>query len=328
MRYSHLVALACGYALDAALGDPQGAWHPVRAMGSLIARLEPPLRAAFPSTPEGERAAGAVLAVAVAGTSCATATLVLAACRRVSPGLAFAVEAVIDYQMIARRSLVDESTKVERALEAGDLPAARTAVSMIVGRDTAELDEAGVARAAVETVAENASDGVIAPLFYLALGGAPAGVLYKAVNTMDSMIGYKNDRYRHFGTVAARTDDMLNFVPARLSGALMCVVAGAVGLDGPRAWKVFRRDRLAHTSPNAGHTEAACAGALDVRLAGPNRYGGVLVDKPYLGDDVRPVEPRDIARANRLMTATATAALGLFAAVGFAVGFIGGRRRR
>ena len=301
----HLLAIALGFALDLLLGDPHSLPHPVRWMGAFIAWLERPLRRLFPSTVAGERAAGAALVIVVAGVSFGCAAGLLWLCGCVSWWLALAVESVLCYQMLAAKSLRDESMAVERALEQGDVPAARRAVSMIVGRDTERLDAEGVTKAAVETVAENASDGVIAPLFYMALGGAPLAVLYKAVNTMDSMVGYRNKRYRHFGTAAARTDDVLNFVPARLTGVLMCLAAPLVDLDGAGAWRVFRRDRLAHSSPNSAHGEAACAGALGVQLAGGSYYFGSYVDKPTIGDAHRPVEHEDIARANRLLYATA-----------------------
>ncbi|MBR2683433.1 MAG: cobalamin biosynthesis protein CobD, partial [Atopobiaceae bacterium] len=187
--------------------------------------------------------------------------------------------------------------------------AGRQAVSMIVGRDTNALDEQGVIRAAVETVAENASDGFVAPLLFMALGGPVAGVFYKAVNTMDSMVGYKNEAYRFLGTAAARLDDVCNWIPARMTAALMCLTAPLVGLDGRDAWRIWRRDHARHASPNSAHPEAACAGALGVRLAGPASYFGSVVDKPYIGDDLRPVESEDILRANRLLYSTAAVAL-------------------
>ena len=301
----HVLAMAIGFALDLILGDPHSMPHPVRWIGSFIVALEAPLRRVFPETPAGERAAGVVLVVVVAGVSFGCALLVLWLCGLVNWWLALVVESLLCYWMLATKSLRDESMAVARELERGDLPAARRAVSMIVGRDTDRLDETGVAKAAVETVAENTSDGVIAPLFYMAIGGAPLAVLYKAVNTMDSMVGYKNDRYRHFGTAAAKTDDVLNFVPARLAGILMCLASPLVGMDGAGAWRIFRRDRLAHSSPNSAHTEAACAGALGVQLAGGSFYFGTFVEKPTIGDAHRAVECADIARANRLLYATA-----------------------
>lgn len=315
----HTTAFICGFVLDALLGDPYSMPHIIRLIGRLIAWAEQTLRASFPATPKGERTAGVVLVALVVGLSCGTSALVLWLAGLISPWLAFAVESFVCYQMIAAKQLRVEAARVYDALQNDGLAAARTAVSMIVGRDTATLDEAGVTRAAVETVAENTSDGVVAPLLFMALGGAPAGVLYKAVNTMDSMVGYVNDRYRNFGTAAARFDDVLNWIPARLTGVLMCLVAPLVGLDGRGAWRIFLRDRLRHASPNSAHPEAACAGALGVQLAGPASYFGVLHDKPTIGDATRPIEPEDIVRANRLLSATSIATLLLCVALGVLV---------
>ena len=188
---------------------------------------------------------------------------------------------------------------------------------MIVGRDTDSLDEQGIARATVETIAENASDGVIAPMLYMAVGGVPGAMAYKAVNTLDSMVGYKNERYLNLGRAAAKLDDVVNYVPARVAGVLMCAAAHLAGFDAKRAWKVFRRDRRNHTSPNSAHTEAACAGALGVQLGGGNYYFGEYVEKPTIGDDVRPIEAEDIPRANKLMYVTAGLSLAAAACVGF-----------
>lgn len=311
----HLLALLIGFCLDLLLGDPHWAPHPVRAIGALIAVLEKGLRRLFPKSPAGELTGGVVLVVLTLAIPTGLTVLLLWACKLVSPWLALAVESLLSYQLLATKSLAAESRKVYDALKTGDLDKARYAVSMIVGRDTASLDEAGVARAAVETVAENASDGVIAPLIFLAIGGAPLGMFYKAANTMDSMVGYKNDKYLYFGRAAAKFDDILNFFPARIAGVLMCLGSTAAGYDGKNAWRVFKRDRKNHKSPNSAHTEAACAGALQLRLAGPNYYFGKLVEKPYIGDDQRPIEPLDILRSGRILYATAFFALLLFCGV-------------
>ena len=304
-----LAPLVIGFCVDLILGDPHSIPHPVVLIGKLISGFEKLFRRLFPRTPRGEKLAGLALWLCVTALSWLVPAALLWLCRQISPWLALTLESVMCWQILATKSLRDESMKVFRALDSGDLTASRRAVSMIVGRDTQRLDEAGVARAAVETVAENASDGVIAPLIFLAIGGAPLGMVYKAVNTMDSMVGYKNDQYLWFGRCAAKLDDVVNFIPARLAGLLMCLGAGFSGFDGPNALRIFRRDRKNHKSPNSAHTEAAAAGALHIQLGGSNYYFGKLVEKPTIGDALRPVEVEDIRRANRLMFATAFLAL-------------------
>ena len=304
-----LFALLLGFLLDLLLGDPRWLPHPIRAIGALIAGLEKVLRKIFPKNRSGQLAGGVALVILVLVLSGGFTLLVLWLCGKVGLWLRFLAETILCFQLLATRSLKGESMKVYKALKAGDLEGARYAVSMIVGRDTQCLDEAGVARVAVETVAENASDGVIAPLIFLAIGGAPLGMVYKAVNTMDSMVGYKNDQYLWFGRCAAKLDDAVNFIPARLAGLLMCLGAGFSGFDAPNALRIFRRDRKNHKSPNSAHTEAAAAGALHIQLGGSNYYFGKLVEKPTIGDADHPVEPLDIVRVNRLMYATAFLAL-------------------
>lgn len=319
--HSRAAVLLFAFVLDALVGDPHWLWHPVQGIGWLISTLEKWLFKAF-HLREGreedrhrKQAAGVILALLVPSAAVAAAGVVLFAAGRISPVVGFLVQVVMCCQCLAARSLADAALAVYRPLKAHDLPAARKAVSAVVGRDTEVLDEAGVTRAAVETVAENASDGVIAPLFWMALAGPLGGFFYKAVNTMDSMIGYKNDRYLYFGTAAAKLDDIVNFLPARLSGLLMIAAAFLLRLDGKNAWKIFRRDRGLHLSPNAGQTEAAAAGALDVQLGGNAQYFGRMVHKAALGDPVREITPEDIKTMNCLMYVTAILALILAAAL-------------
>ena len=243
--------------------------------------------------------------IAVSFVSTLLPAVLLSLALKLHPAACFALDTVMCWQLLAARQLCREAGKVRRALEAGQTEAARRAVSMIVGRDTDSLDPDGICRAAVETVAENTTDGVIAPLFWMLLFGAPGGFFYKSVNTMDSMIGYKNQKYLYFGRAAAKLDDLVNYVPARLSALLMTAACPLCGLDAKGAWRIFRRDRYKHASPNSAQTEAVCAGALGVRLAGDAVYGGEVRRKEYIGDGLRRIEPEDIGRACRLMYAAA-----------------------
>ena len=314
-----LCAVAAGFLLDLLLGDPYWMPHPVRWMGAAIVRLERLLRRLFPDTPRGRRAAGVVLAILLPLLAFGLSLGVLLLCGFVSPWLRFAVETFWCYQVVATKALRVESTKVRRELERGDLPAARRAVSMIVGRDTDCLTEEGVAKAAVETVAENSSDGVIAPLFYLAIGGAPLGLCYKAVNTLDSMVGYKNDKYLDFGCASAKLDDVWNFVPARLAALVTVLASFLCGLDGKNGWRIFRRDRKKSASPNSAQTESVYAGALGLQLLGDAVYFGKTVRKAPIGESLRAIAPRDIARANRLLYVSAACFLVLSLAARAAV---------
>ena len=290
-----------GFILDGIFGDPAWLVHPVVIMGKAITALEKFLRKRLPNTPEGERLGGRILAMALpVGTLLITGG-VCWLFYRISPILGFAIELLWCAQALAAKGLAQESTNVYRELVKGDLPASRRAVSRIVGRDTAELTSEGVTKAAVETVAENASDGVIAPLFYMMLGGAPLALVYKAINTMDSMVGYKNEKYLNFGRAAAKLDDAANYLPSRIAALLWIASAALTGNDAKSAWRIWRRDRRKHASPNSAQTESACAGALNVQLAGPATYFGKYCDKPTIGDAVRAIEPGDILRANKMM---------------------------
>lgn len=312
-------ALAAGFVLDCIFGDPHWRFHPICIIGDLISICERVLRRVFRGH---EIAAGIMLVIIVCAVVTAAAAAVSVAAYLVSPWLYVAAESIMCWFILAARSLRCESMKVYDAIKYGSLEDARRAVSMIVGRDTAALDEKGVIRAAVETVAENASDGVIAPMLYFAVGGAPLGFLYKAVNTMDSMVGYKNEKYIKLGRAAARLDDAVNFIPSRLSGLLIVLAAYVAHMDGAGAMRIFRRDRAKHASPNSAQTEAACAGALGVRLAGDAYYFGKLYKKEYIGDERREIEPEDIVRANRLMYAASVMALVILLGLKTALYFI------
>ena len=283
--------------LDLVLGDPRALPHPVMAIGRLISFLEPRLRRGFGN----ERTAGCALLVTTVGVSYATAALLLVGAYALAPDAGIAVAIYLSWVSLAARSLHLESGKVARALERDDLPGARLALSYIVGRETEQLDEREIVRGAVETVAENTGDGVIAPLCYLMLGGPALAIAYKAVNTLDSMVGYKNERYLRFGWASARFDDLANYLPARLTGMLMVLAAPVCALSGGGAWRIMRRDCRNHSSPNSGFPESAAAGALGVRLGGANRYFGSLVEKPTIGDAVKPLTLAAYGGVVRLM---------------------------
>ena len=310
-------AILCGFAIDFFAGDPHGLPHPVAGIDRLVAFCDSRLRRG--DSCERDVSRGALTVILVAFISTLIPALLLFGAWTLNPAAFFALDTVMCWQLIAPRQLCREADKVRRALEAGDTEKARREVSMIVGRDTDALDPDGICRAAVETVAENASDGVTAPLFWIFLFGAPGGFFYKAVNTMDSMIGYKNSKYLYFGRAAARLDDLVNYVPARLTALLMTAACPLCGLDAKGAWRIFRRDRSKHASPNSAQTEAVCAGALGVRLAGDASYGGELHKKEYIGDALREIGPGDIGRACRLMYAASFLMLMLGAALRWAV---------
>lgn len=311
----HLLALVLGFCIDLIFGDPHSIPHPVVLIGRLISATEKLVRKIFPKTVRGENVAGGVLWLLVVLISTAVPLGILYLGYKISLWLGLALESIMCWQILATKSLKVESMKVYTALKAGNPAEYRRAVSMIVGRDTAALDDRAVARAAVETVAENTSDGIIAPMLYLAIGGAPLGFFYKAVNTMDSMLGYVEMPYKNIGLVPAKMDDFFNFLPARLSALLMLLAGWLEGLDIRRGWRIWRRDRRNHASPNSAQTESVCAGLLGLRLAGDAYYHGVLHKKPYIGDPVREIEYEDIPRACRLLYGTAIVSLVLFCGI-------------
>ena len=307
-----LLALVLGFGIDLIVGDPHSIPHPVIFIGKLISAMEKLARKIFPKTVKGENFAGGVLWFVVVAVSTAVPALLLWLCYGIRVWLGLAIESVMCWQILATKSLKDESMKVYNALKTGDIEKSRYAVSMIVGRDTENLDDKAVARAAVETVAENTSDGIVAPLIFLAIGGAPLGFFYKAVNTMDSMLGYVEMPYKNIGLVPAKMDDVMNFIPARLSALIMLAAGWLMKLNVKNGWIIFKRDRFNHASPNSAQTESVCAGLLGLRLAGDAWYHGVLHKKKYIGDAMREIDYEDIPRSCRLLYVTAFLSLILF----------------
>ena len=309
----HIFAFIAGFVLDLLIGDPHFIPHPVRLIGSLISFLDKRLNCDAKYNISEKKLnlikykRGMLLVFTVIFATFTMSVIIIVAAYSINLYAGVIAEAVMTWQILATKCLRVESMRVYDALRTDGVDAGRRAVSMIVGRDTSVLDAAGVTRAAVETIAENTSDGVIAPMLYTAIGGPVLGFVYKAVNTMDSMIGYKNDKYMYFGRFAARLDDVVNFIPARISAYMMIVAAfiGGRQFDGRNAYRIFKRDRFNHASPNSAQTESVCAGALRVRLAGDAVYFGKLVKKKYIGDRLREIEYEDIKRANRLMYITA-----------------------
>ena len=312
-----LIALSTftAFILDQIFGDPRNFPHPVVIIGKLISAMEKFTRKVFPKTNKGELAAGAFTWLVVATVSFAVPFIALVLLAKVNVWAAFALNTFWSYQIFASKSLKEQSMLVYRYLEAEDLPNSRKYLSWIVGRDTSELDPEEITKAVVETVAENTSDGVTAPMLYMMILGAPLGMLYKAINTMDSMLGYKNDRYMYFGRIPAKIDDVANFIPARITGLLMCLTAPLIGLDGGNAYRIYKRDRLKHLSPNSGHLEAACAGAMHIVLGGDSYYFGKLVEKASLGDPDREVRITDIPGSIKMMYASSLAMLALLEVV-------------
>ncbi len=309
----HIFAFIAGFVLDLLIGDPHFIPHPVRLIGSFISFLDKRLNCDAGYNISEKKLnlikykRGMILAFTVIFATFAISVIIIVAAYSINLYAGVIAEAVMTWQILATKCLRVESMRVYDALRTDGVDAGRRAVSMIVGRDTSVLDAAGVTRAAVETIAENTSDGVIAPMLYTAIGGPVLGFVYKAVNTMDSMLGYKNDKYMYFGRFAARLDDVVNFIPARISAYLMIAAAfiGGRQFDGKNAYHIFKRDRFNHASPNSAQTESVCAGALRVQLAGDAVYFGKLVKKKYIGDALREIEYEDIKRANRLMYITA-----------------------
>lgn len=314
-----LYSVLIGFALDMLFGDPNFKYHPVRLIGRLISFSEKIIRGILPKSKNGEIAGGAILVIFI----CLFCGIIVYIFLRIIYGLnlylGLIAESLLCWMLIAAKALKTESMKVYNELKNGDISSARRAVSMIVGRDTDNLSFEGVTKAAIETVAENTSDGITAPIIYMLIGGAPLGVFYKAVNTMDSMIGYKNDKYIYFGKAAARLDDAANFLPSRIAAVMMIAASGLQGLNIRNAVYIFRRDRLKHKSPNSAQTESVCAGALGIKLAGDAWYFGKLYKKDYIGDEINKIDVEQIKLANRLMYITACLTLAVFSIIKFTI---------
>ena len=312
----HAVALMAGFILDLLFGDPKWMYHPVIFIGKTISFLEKNIRKILPKTPAGELAGGVALVLITLIVSGGIPCIILYTAGLIHPVIQWAAGAFMCYQLLAVKCLRDESMKVYDALKRGTIEDGRHAVSMIVGRDTQALDEKGVVKAAVETVAENFSDGVLAPMLYMLIGGPVLMFIYKGINTMDSMVGYKNDRFLYFGRCAAKLDDAANFIPSRIAGIMLILAAYIGRFSGRDARRIFLRDRRKHASPNSAQTESAAAGALQIQLAGNAYYFGKLHEKQFIGDPVREIEVDDIKRMNNLMYIASTLSAVLLTAIG------------
>lgn len=299
-----ILPLLIGYLLDLTFGDPYNLPHPIRFIGMLISKSETFLRNIFPKNSKGELVGGAFMPIIVVGLSTIISLIIIKISYKINLILGIVVESIICYQMLATKCLKDESMKVYKSLKDNDLTLARKNVSMIVGRDTQNLDVTGITKATVETIAENTSDGIVAPMIYMALFGAVGGVFYKSVNTLDSMIGYKNDKYLYFGRISAKLDDILNYIPSRVSAIFVIVATFFLNLDYKSAFRIWKRDCRNHPSPNSAQTESAFAGALNVQLAGDMYYFGKLYHKKTIGDNTRPIQIEDIKISNNILYLT------------------------
>lgn len=297
-----MTSLLIGYIIDLVIGDPHGFIHPIILIGNLIKKTETGLRKNF--SKKNYKLAGVLLWLIVVFLSYFVPFLILFCAKAFNNTLAFAIECIMCYYILATKSLYNESMKVYYALKNENLLEARKYLSYIVGRDTKDLKEPKIASATIETVAENTTDGVVAPIIFMLIGGAPLGFAYKAINTLDSMVGYKNEKYKDLGYFSAKADDVANFIPARITAILMILASFILSMDFKNAYKIFLRDRYKHLSPNSAQTEAVCAGALDIMLGGDSFYFGKLVSKPTIGDKIREVNFEDIKKANKLMITT------------------------
>ncbi|MEA4960695.1 adenosylcobinamide-phosphate synthase CbiB [Lutispora sp.] len=296
---------------DLAFGDPYGFPHPVRLIGLYISAFEKIARRICKDD-KSLKLAGILLTISTVFFSYMTVWILLRAANYIGEGLELFINTFILYTCLAGRCLAKEASKIITSLKGNDIYGSRRLLSYIVGRDTAHMDENDISRAVIETVSENTSDGIIAPLFYMFLGGAPLSMAYKAINTMDSMVGYKNEKYEFFGWASARLDDIANFIPSRLTSIFMICGAFVLGLDCKNSYRIVLRDGSNHLSPNSGYPEAAAAGALGIRLGGPNLYFGKIVAKPSIGDKLKDIDREDIEKMIFLMYAAWIISLMIF----------------
>ena len=313
----HLAIITLGYLMDLLVGDPYWFPHPVRLMGWYINQAQKWIRRAFP-TDRGLKFGGVLLLLSTVLLTLAITIGIVLGLKAISPIAAFIGQVLLCWMILSTKGLAYEANMVKKALEIG-LEEGRNRVGYIVGRDTAELSEQEVIKATIETVAENTTDGIVSPLLYLCLGGVYAGMVFKAVSTLDSMVGYMNKKYQHIGWASAKTDDVLNYIPARITGYLMVLSAWLLHLDFRGSFRIMKRDHANHKSPNCAWSESAVAGALGIQLGGTHLYFGEEVYKPTIGDDERPATPEDIQTTNAIMYWTAFLALILFTIITFEV---------
>ncbi len=316
-----MISITVGYILDLLLGDPQHSFHPIRLIGNSVLKLEQSLRIKCKNK-DDEYRAGIILWILIVAVSFFIPFFILMIVSKISIVLAIILESILCYYVLATKCLGDEAKKIYESLNKEDINQTRKKLSYIVGRDTENLDEKSIVKATIETVAENTSDGVIAPLFYLIIGGAPLGFAYKAINTLDSMIGYKNEKYLFLGRFSAKADDVANFLPARFASFIMMISAKLLQFDFNNALKIYKRDKYNHLSPNSAHTEAVCAGALRIELGGGNYYKGKFVSKPTIGDDLTTITPEHIIKSIRLMYMTSIVSFVIMMMIRFCIVYL------
>ncbi|QEK11808.1 cobalamin biosynthesis protein CobD [Crassaminicella thermophila] len=311
-----MLTIVMGYFADLIWGDPYWIPHPIRFIGMGIKNTENFLRK-FCKNSNDEKLLGILLTLIIVSCSYLITFLLIKIAGWINPYFGHFLEAFLIFQILASKSLDTESRKVLNQLKKGDLKESRKYLSYIVGRETNELNEDEIIRATVETIAENASDGIIAPLFFIFIGGAPLGIAYKAVNTLDSMVGYKNEKYLYFGWASAKFDDLINYIPARLTALFMVIASFLRGYDWKNSIRIIKRDRKNHKSPNCAYPESAVAGALRIQIGGTNTYFGKKVYKPTIGDSLRALEREDIDKSIKIMYTTSAVAMIVFLIIKF-----------